>query len=305
MEKTDVDGISQLFGIDAEIVEGSVKDGTLSVRIKDALAKKKVYDPNEFETFKKNHANEVIDSYYADLVEKSKKGDIPAELYKNIKGSALQQKERELSKEFEVPEYQNLDDLIRKAISKTTATGKKSELEQKIEELKTVNLQLVKEKENALDEVERKYRDQSLAREKRDIISHVPFDLSDKKPEEAESSRTKIQNILSSVFDSEYHLDYDDKGRLVVMDKEGKIKKNHATLEPVDPSSVMVELAKEYSLKLLSPDRGGQGGKSSQGTAPQFANYTEFEAYCKANKIDKHSRDAVKLAKTSGLLNNV
>jgi hypothetical protein len=295
MTKEDVAGIAQLFELKEEIVEGSVKDGTLSTRIKDALAGKVVYAKDEFDKFKKNLAAEANETYFNDLVEKSRKGDIPAELYKNVKGQSLQQKERELSRKYEVSDYSGLDDLIEKAIGKTTANGKQPELEQQIKDLKEANKKLLSDKENAIKDVEAQYRSKALDRDKRDFLSRVPFDLSDKKAEEVEAARQKIQNLLLGVFDADYRLDYDEKGKVVVVDKENKIKKNQATLEPVDPSSVMAELAKEYGLKLISPDRGGQGGQSSRSSGQSFTDINTYLEYCKANNLEPGSKEATKL----------
>ena len=41
MQEKDVTQISELFGIPKDIVEASEKDGSLSARIQDSLAKKK------------------------------------------------------------------------------------------------------------------------------------------------------------------------------------------------------------------------------------------------------------------------
>lgn len=87
-----------------------------------------------------------------------------------------------------------------------------------------------------------------------------------------------------------------------MIDKEGKIKKNQATLEPVEPSNVLVDLAKDYNLKLTSPDRGGQGGKSSQSSGQMFSTYDEYVAYCKANNKNIYDKEMTKLAKASGIL---
>jgi hypothetical protein len=298
----DVTEISQLFSIEKEIVEASEKDGTLSQRIKDSLAKKKIYSPDEFDKFKSNYAKEVQDTYFNELVEKTRKGDAPNELHKVVKGAVLQQKEREYSQKYGITEYDGFDDLVEKAIRKTTATGNKAETEQLIKDLKAANVKLLEEKDNAVKEVEQRFKNQSIERDKRDLISRVPFDFSDKKSDEIENAKTKTQNILKSVFDQEYILDYDEKNRLVVKDKEGKIKKNQATLEPVDPSNVLVELAKDYNLKLTSPDRGGQGGQSSRNSGPAFSNYDEYVTYCKANGKDIYDKEMMKLWKASGLV---
>jgi len=301
MIETDVAQLSELLKIDKEIVVASEKDGTLSTRIGDAL-KKGFIDTKSFETFKKNYKDEVVNQYFNELVEGAKKGDVPQELYKPIKGSALQQKEREFSKKFEITEYTSIDDLIEKAISKTTANGKPApEFEKTISELKTANLHLQKEKEEAVKTVEQQFKARSLERDKTDLISQVPFDFTGTKPDELESKRAKTQQILKSVFDANYTLDYDDKQRLVVVDKEGKVLRNTATLDPVSASDVIMNVANEYSLKLISPDKGGQGGSSSQKTSVGFHDYDSFKQWCTSNNYKETSKEAVSAWSKSGL----
>ena len=71
MKENDVAQISEQFGLTPEIVEASANDGTLGQQIKDALKDQVVYkSQSEFDAFKANHAKEVTNSYYSDLVEK-------------------------------------------------------------------------------------------------------------------------------------------------------------------------------------------------------------------------------------------
>jgi len=300
MKQEDVAYISEQFGIEKEIVEASVNDGTLSARMKDAMAKKVIYSADEFEKFKTNLTAEAQTKYFNDLVEKAKKGDIPTELYKPVKGSSLQQKEREYSKKYEITEFQDLDDLIDKVILKSSANGKpNTELEKQINELKSVNLKLAQEKEEALKTVEEKYRNQIIEREKLDAINKIPFDFSGVKSDDADKVRSKTHTILKSVFDAEYKMDYDDKGRLIVKDREGNVKKNSATLDPIPVNDVMIELAKEYNLKLTSPDTGGQGGQSSHQSSTLFATPEDFYRWCDTQSISPHSKEALEMWRKS------
>ena len=300
MIEQDVTQLSESLGIPKEIIVASDKEGTLSTRIGDAL-KKNYTDNKTLETFKKNYKDEVINEYFTSLVEGAKKGDVPQELYKPIKGAALQQKERDIAKKYEISEYGSIDDLVDKAVSKTTANGKPTpEFETKINELKTANLQLQKEKEDAIKTAEKNFTSRILERDKADLISQIPFDFTGVKPEDIESKRAKTQNILKSVFDAEYTLDYDDKQRLVVM-KDGKILRNSATLDPVPAKDVIMNVANEYSLKLISPDKGGQGGESSRQNSAGFHDYESFKQWCISNNYKETSREAVSAWAKSGL----
>src|SRR5574343_1484639 len=114
MKENDVAYISKQFNLEKEIVEASVNDGTLGQRIEDSLKNKIIYSKDEFEKFKNNLSAEAQTKYHNELVEKANKGEIPNDLHKPIKGAALQQLERDLSKEYEVTDYANIRDLISK-----------------------------------------------------------------------------------------------------------------------------------------------------------------------------------------------
>jgi len=300
MKENDVAYISEQFGIEKEIVEASIADGTLSTRIQDATKDRIVYKKDEFEAFKSNHESEVTNKYFTDLVEKSKKGDIPTELYKNIKGAAYQQLERDLSKRLGVSEFTDINDLIDKALI-TSANGKGDEgLIKQVEELKRANLELKELGDNAVKTVEQKYKDMSLTKDKSSLLNSVPFDFSNVAADQLDSAKQKTQTLLKSVFDSEYTLDYNADGKLVVL-KGGEVVKNNATLDPVPAQDVFINLAKEYNLKLTSPDTGGQGGKSSGQNNTLFNSVEEYEAYCKENKISTMSAEGIAMLKKSGL----
>jgi hypothetical protein len=302
MIETDVTAISQLFGLQKDIVEASEKDGTLSVRITDAL-KKNYVSTDTFNTFKGNHKTEVETNYFNDLVEKAKKQDIPQDLYKPVKGAVLQQLEREYAKKFDVKDFQNFDDLIEKATSKTSANGKTlPEYETKIKDLQDANLKLKKEAEDAVKNVETKFKTQSIERDLNDFVNKVPHDFSSFKPEEMQNATLRIKNILKSVFAGDgYKLDYNEKGIPIVMDKEGKVLKNSATLEPLNPVDVMTNLAKDYGQLIKSSDRGGQGGQSSQQGSTMFQNLDAFLNYCESKGIQPTSKEGAELLKASGL----
>lgn len=307
MANEDVTLISGLFNIEPEIVEASIKDGALGARIVDSLTKKNLFDAKskkilDIESFKQNFKAEITNSYFNELVENSKKGDVPTELYKNIKGAALQQKEKEYAKKFDIAEYSNLDDLVDKVASKTTANGKPiPEYEKKIHDLQEINLKLVKEKDEALSTVETKYKSLALDREKQDAFRQIPINLAKFKDTEVEEAKKRIQKVVLSVFENDYALDFDEKQRPVVKDKAGVVQKNSATLEPLSVSEVMTNVAKYSGIDLRSPDTGGQGGQSSRSSEAIFTNYEEFKSWCKSKNIDEYSKEALAAWKKAGI----
>lgn len=304
MEKNDVTAIAQQFGLTPEVVEASEKDGTLGQRIKDSLSKKVIYDPEKFDEFKTNYKKETENAYFQQLVENAKKGDIPTDLYAPIKGSSYQQKERDLSKKYEITDYNGLDDLIEKAIKKSSGTPKTNhDLEQRIKDLETANTSLKKEAESASEKAMNEFKSSFVTEKMQTLLNNVPFDFSDVKADELPAKRMKTQNLLKGVFTSEYSLDYlNENGNkiFVVKDKNGEIKKTKDTLKPVDPMDLLIEQAKEYNLKLTSPDGGGQGGSSSQ-TQGSFTNHETYLQYLKANNIREMSKEAVDIWAKSGL----
>jgi len=174
-------------------------------------------------------------------------------------------------------------------------------MQSKLDELKAANVRLLEEKDNAVKSVEQKYRDLNLNKSKSILLNSVPFDFSDLKPEEVEASRAKTQNLLKGVFDAEYSLDFDTNGNEVVK-KGNDIIKNEATREPVPAKDVLISLAKEYGMRLISPDSGGQGGKSSAGSNPgKYSTIEEFEDDMKKKGISTTSSEYVKSWIASGL----
>ena len=301
MKDNDVAYFVEQLGLTKEEAEGSVEDGTLSQRIKDSQKDQTVYKTQaDFDTFKTNHAAEVTKDYFEDMVDKAKKGDIPQELYAPIKGATLQQASRELGKRVGVETYNDLNDLVDQAI-KTSANGKGDpELQDQLSELKKVNLKLVEEKENAVKNVEEKYMNESLTRDKLSLLSKVPHDFSNVKPDELEARSTQTKGVLRDVFDARNKLTYNDKGQLVVL-KDGEVMKNQATYDPIPALDVMISLAKDIGQKLISPDSGGQGGKSSINTGFLFTDGESFAKYCKDNNILQTSKEGLKLWVDSGL----
>lgn len=302
MKDNDVAYISEQFGIEKSIVEASVNDGTLSQRIKDSLSAKVVYDKPAFDSFKKNYEADVKTSYFNELVEKAKVGDIPQDLYKPIKGSTFQQLERDLSKKFDIQEFKNVEDLIEKAITKTSANGKQQpELDKLINDLRQANIKLKEEKENAVMTVQNEYKSKFLNTEMNQVLEQIPFDFTDAKADEIADKKQNVQTILKSVFNGEYKLDTDSQGRTIVL-KGADVLKNQATLEPLPLKDVLTNLANKFNLKLTSPDTGGQGGKSSGSKSnASFTDVEGFRAYCVANNLHPHSPEALKIWKDAGI----
>ena len=289
MKENDVEFIGTLLGLEADAVNGAIEDGTIGDKIK-AL---NLMRGDQVETLKDNLTKDVKSSYFSELVEKAKTGELDQELYKPIHGAVLEKTEKDLAKTYEV-ERGPLKEMIAK-ISNNGQSNDKEQLTQKIHDLQEINERLVTEKTEAVSAAKTEYEGKVLMRDKADQLNALPLDFSDVDEEELEKVKTSRKQILNDVFDARFKLSFSDD-KLVVKNGQGEIVKNPATLEPLPASDVMGSLAKELGLKLKSPESGGQGGKSSgaNGNTP-FKSSQEFEEYCDKKGIHIHSPEAIKI----------
>jgi hypothetical protein len=235
---------------------------------------------DQVETLKTNLANDVKQTYFGELVEQAKRGELDPDLYKPIHGAVYEMLEKDLVKDYNV-EKGTLKEMIAK-ISKNGQSNDNEQLQQKFTELQGINENLVKEKEEAVLAARTEYEDKVLLRDKNDQLNAVPFDFSDVEDDKLEAAKASRKQILSDVFDARFTLAFSED-KTVVKDKDGKIRKNTATLEPLPASDVMKELAIELGQKLKSPETGGQGGQSS-GTTD-----------CTDNKIHPNSKEGLEI----------
>jgi hypothetical protein len=298
MKANDVEFFSTLLNIEAENVEGAIKDGTLSEKVS-ALG---LLNKSQVETLKTNITKEVKNGHIPELVEAAKKGDLDNDLYKVIKGAALEMLEKDLSKEYKVDSYTDVKDLIAKISNKTAKPDDKLiELNEKFKALQGVNQNLVTEKDDAVKNVRLEYEGKLLNKSKNDFLNTVPFDYSDVEDSDLEKAANSRKMILGSVFDARFDLKFDGD-TVVVTDKEGTALTNPATLDALPVSDVLKTLASELGQKLTSPETGGQGGRSSGGKGgAKFNSETEFYAHLEAKGIAMTSDEGIKLWQESGL----
>jgi len=280
MKENDVAFIGTLLGLDTEAVNGAIEDGTVGEKIT-AL---NLMKGDQVETLKTNLSKDVKETYFSELVEQAKKGELDPELYKPIHGAVYEMIEKDLVKTYDV-EKGALKDMIAK-ISNNGQSNDNEQLTQKITDLQTVNENLVKEKDEAVSEAKAEFTGKLLSRDKTDQLNALPFDFSDVEEADLEKTTATRKGLIKDVFDARYTVAFSDD-KLVVKDKDGAIRKNEATLEPLPVLNVMTSLASELGLKMKSPETGGQGGSSSGGNGSvRFKNTAEFEQYCIDNKIN-------------------
>lgn len=289
MKDNDVEFIGTLLSLDTEAVNGALEDGTVGEKIK-AL---NLMGTDQVDTLKENLSKEVKSTYFSELVEKAKSGELDQELYKPIHGAVLEKAEKDLAKTYNV-ERSNLPDMVAK-ISKNGQSNDNEQLVKDIVELREANERLVLEKDEAVTNVKSEYSNKLLSREKADQLNKVPFDFSDVDEDKLEKVKASRRKIINDVFDASYTL-ADSEGITVVKDKDGKIVKDPVTLTPLTALNVMKDLAVELGQKLKSPESGGQGGSSSgnNGSAP-FASTEDFVKYCDSKGIQTNSAEGVKI----------
>jgi len=294
MEKHDVEFLGTLLNEKPGTVEQVITDGKLSEKIQ-AL---NLMGKGEVETLKTNLAKQVKENHISELVENAKGGNVDKDLYGVIKGAVIEKTERTLSKEHGIAEFDGINDLVLKAISKNkgqTDDTKTQELSQKILDLQDINTQLVTDKEQAVEEAQTNANNMVLSRDKRDLVFGVPFDLTSVDESNLEETTRQRRQIVESVFDANYSLAFDGNN-VIVQDKEGQIIKNPATLEPISPSDVMNGIPKTIGIPTKSPEGGGQGGSSSAGKGDaRFANLAEFNAYCEEKGILATGKEGIAL----------
>jgi len=284
MNEKDVTFFSTLLNEEAGNVETFAEEGTLGEKIT-AL---NLMNQSDVESLKTNLTKQVKEDHVTEMVEEAKKGNLDKELYKVIKGATLEMTEKELAKKYSIESYDNVNDLVSKAISKNkgrTDDTKTQELAQKIIDLQGINENLVKEKDEAVTGAKNEYESKILQRDKTDMVNSIPFDFSDVEDGELDKTTLQRKQIVSSVFDSKFTLAFQDD-KIVVLDKEGNLQKNPATLEPLPVSDVLKQIPIELGMKLRSLESGGQGGQSSGGNGQtKYASYDEFEAECAKRSI--------------------
>jgi hypothetical protein len=300
MNENDVTFFSTLLNVEAEEVKKAVEDGSLGEKVK-AL---NLMDNTQVETLKENHAKEVRATYTNELVEQAKRGELPGDLYKPIKGAVHEMLEKDLSKEYGVNEFDGVKDLVAKAIANKAGQSDDKKLQEavaKFEELQQVNERLVKEKEEGIAKANTEKDQYILNQTQAKAVSEIPFDFSDVEDSKLADHQKSTSEIVNSVFNARYELVRDGDTIAVKSRSEEKILTNPNTLAPVPVADVMKTVASELNMKLKSPETGGQGGQSSGGKSSRFKDVDEFMEHCKNNNIVATSPEGLKLLKESGL----
>ena len=300
METKDVTYFSTLLNLKAEEVEGAITDGSLGEKVT-ALG---LLGKDQVETLKTNYSKEVKTTYLTELVDNAKKGDLDEELFKVIKGATYEMLEKDLSKEYGVVKYDGVKDLVSKVIKdKTGQSNDKAlqELTETHEALKKVNINLVEEKDKAITKAETDAANKLLKRDQEDVKNEVPFDYSNVKDEDLETYKTSRKETVETVFNARHTIAFEDDKVIVL--KDGKVLVNSVTLESLPMLDVYKSISLELGIPLVSPESGGQGGRSSGGKGGlTFATQEEFEDHLKSKGIAPTSKEGIELFSKSNLV---
>lgn len=263
------------------------KPDTLKSLLDKAKTGRTVFTADEFTRFKENHRGEVT----AEMVTLAKSQKLPKELYDVVKGSVLEQTERDAAKKHGITKWESHDDLIEQIRSKagnsTEAEKRLNALQAEHDQLKAVNQRLAQEKEEAAGLASKEVHKLKIATAKESAISGVTFDV-------AEDKVVNQQGILRSLVESKYDFAVvNDK--IVALEKgTDKPVKNPVTLDAVPISELYIQVAKDYALPLKSPEQGGRGtGSSSQTDDVTTMSKDQLLAYLKAKGIENKNEGAI------------
>jgi len=295
MDKS-VAALSQLLELEKDVVKGALEDDSLVSRITDFTEKNRIQKKDDFEKYEANTKKEARETYYSELVEEAKKGEMNGTLYSAIKGAALQMEEKAIAKKYGIENYKNLNDVIDQVTKSKSGGTDNKELEDEVSELKQANLKLVKERDDAVSEERRKYKTRYLESKLDTSINDLPFDFDGLSAEEKKAAQKSTMEIVRSVFINRYDLGTDDDySGVTVSDKDGNVVKSEATREPIPVVDVLAKLAKELNMKMKSPEKGGQGGTSSQSsTNMSYNSIDELDAAIAAGKLKPYDEETLK-----------
>lgn len=247
--------MSKLFKIDEKVIidafENEAGDDSI---IKDFNLKNQVYTAQELSALLKNSQKQYLETADFDI------NEVPKNLYSKIVAAAFEKKEKDLAKEYGIASYDNLQDLLHKAIESKTGKGVDELGKQQIETLKATIKTLEQEKETAVNEVRRQFDSEFISRDFNSALLAQDFKGDKTDPKIIENKR----KLISSAFNSEFKINRKNNNS-IVLDKDGKTVLNKLG-ETETISNVLKTFATGYGYEYNEPDTGGRGASSSEST---------------------------------------
>jgi hypothetical protein len=237
--------------IEAEFDNETGDDSVLKT-ITDGL---QVISNTDLDKLKDNHFTQKLEGLDFD------KDKLPDAVYRRLKGTFLNTKERELAEKYGIKDYKGMDDLLSKITEQLTLDkGKNGDEATKklIQEYKDQITKVEKEKDEEIAKVRDEFHGQAIKNEFDTALSGVKLKYDkDQLPKQME--------LVTSSFNAKYKTIRKDGKTIVVEIATGKELKDK-TLEPVSLSSVLKEHVTGYGFNLETEDGGGHGGGGSAGT---------------------------------------
>lgn len=266
MKQEDVTALAALFGSTAENVSTAIENGTVSELISGFTTNTKLIPVKDYPTLEANLKRQA-------LMELDKT-NLPADVFKYVKGSVLEKTEKELAKKHGVTEYQNLDDLVEAIIAtkaKPASDDDSKRLKDRIVELETSH-------KTELEKVSKTFETRFINTELFRAVGELPID--------AEGDKLKNQQEIVLAM-AKQKIDFRMDNDQVVAYRDGKLVSD-SKLDPIPVKDVIADLAKDYVN--LRHEQGGRGDQSSTNGSKKI----DFEKYCVENGIRPNSIELVK-----------
>jgi len=266
MKQEDVTALAALFGSTAENVSTAIENGTVSELISGFTTNTKLIPVKDYPTLEANLKRQA-------LMELDKT-NLPADVFKYVKGSVLEKTEKELAKKHGVTEYQNLDDLVEAIIAtkaKPASDDDSKRLKDRIVELETSH-------KTELEKVSKTFETRFINTELFRAVGELPID--------AEGDKLKNQQEIVIAM-AKQKIDFRMENDQVVAYRDSKLVSD-SKLDPIPVKDVIADLAKDYVN--LRHEQGGRGDQSSTNGSKKI----DFEKYCVENGIRPNSIELVK-----------
>lgn len=276
MKEENVASLASLFKTKPETLSPLIENGGLDEFIETFAKSHTIMTADDFEKFKANHKQGVIDGM--------QNGEIPKPIYDRVKGTVLEMKEKELSKKFGIESFDGFDDLVGKIVES------KAKNPEDVTKLKAQIDQLSADYTQKLQDTERQYNDRFISIRLNEVIGGIPIDADGVK---LENQRDIIKTMVKANFGFKVN------GDQVVITKGGEPIVD-SKLDPVPMMDVIMTYAKDY-VNLKSPGSGGRGDGSSAGSSLKSVSMSKYmkENGIKPNSFE-HAR-AVKDFKEKGI----
>jgi len=269
MKEQDVTAFAALLGSTVENVNTAIENGTVSELITGFTTNTKLIPVKDYPTLEANLKRQA-------LMELDKT-NLPADVFKYVKGSVLEKTEKELAKKHGITDYQHLDDLVEAII----ATKAKPAPDDDSKKLKDRIVELETNHKTELEKVSKTYETRFINTELLRAVGELPID--------AEGDKLKNQQEIVIAM-AKQKIDFRMENDQTVGYRDGKLISD-SKLDPIPVNDVIADFAKDYVN--LRHEQGGRGDQSSTNGSKTI----DFAKYCADNGINPNTPAQVKAIK--------